>query len=277
MFSTALIVFREALEIAMILGIVLSATRGLSGRAWWVAGGLCAGLLGSGLVAVFASRISDAADGMGQEIFNAGILFAAALLIGWTVVWMQGHARQMSAQLRKVGHDVVAGALPHYTLSVIVGLAMLRECSEIVLFVYGMVVSGEPVPGIITGSALGLTFGVMVGVMLYYGMLKLPARYALKVTSWILILLVAGLAAQGANFLSAAGYFPNFTSVMWDSSWLVSENGILGRVLHTLVGYSAHPTAIELIFYGATFALLVGLVRFASRHPYHHPHPPQAA
>lgn len=265
MLSTAIVVFREALEIAMILGIVLSATRGLAGRAWWVAGGLLAGAMGSGLVAVFASSISDAADGMGQELFNAGILFTAAGLIGWTVVWMQGHAREMAAQLKKVGKEVVSGALPHYSLSVIVGLAMLRECSEIVLFIYGMLVSGEAVSEIVSGSLAGLVSGVLVGVLLYYGMLKIPARHTLKVTSWILILLVAGLTAQGANFLAQAGYFSDFTGVVWDSSWLLSESTLMGRMMHTLVGYSAHPTAIELIFYGATLALLVGMVRFASR------------
>ncbi len=266
MLSTALIVFREVLEIAMILGIVLSATRGLSGRAWWVGGGLLAGLAGSGLVAVFANRISQAANGMGQELFNAGILFTAALLIGWTVVWMQGHARQMSAQLKKVGQDVVSGALPHYSLSIIVGLAMLRECSEIVLFIYGMAVSGEPAANIASGTAGGLVMGALTGVLLYYGMLKIPARHALKITSWILMLLVAGLAAQGANFLSAAGYFSSFRETMWDSSWLLSEKGIMGRILHTLVGYSAHPTAIQLIFYTGTFALLAALVHHAKQH-----------
>ncbi len=265
MFSTALIVFREALEIAMILGIVLSATRELPGRAWWVAGGMLAGLSGAGIIAVFARSISDAADGMGQELFNAGVLFCAAALIGWTVVWMQGHARHMSAQLRAVGHKVVTGAMPRYSLSVIVGLAMLRECSEIVLFIYGMLVSGEPPASIVSGSVLGLLLGVGVGVLLYYGMMKMPARYALKFTSWLLILLVAGLSAQGANFLAAAGYFPDFSETMWDSSWLISEDGLLGRALHTLIGYSAHPTAIELIFYGATFALLVSMVKLATR------------
>ncbi|MBY0406352.1 MAG: FTR1 family protein, partial [Rickettsiales bacterium] len=99
------------------------------------------------------------------------------------------------------------------------------------------------------------------GVLLYYGMLKIPARYALKFTSWILILLVAGLSAQGANFLLAAGYFPDLSQTVWDSSWLLSEQGAMGQVLHTLVGYSEQPTAIQLVFYALTFAVLVGLVK----------------
>jgi high-affinity iron transporter len=265
MLSTAIIVFREVLEITMILGIVLSATRGLAGRTLWVAGGLLAGMSGAALIALFAGRISDAAEGMGQELFNAAIVFTAAVLIGWTVVWMQGHAREMSAHLKQVGKDVVAGRLPLTSLAVIVGLAMLRECSEIVLFIYGMLVSGQPVSELASGTAEGLALGIIVGVLLYYGLLKIPARYTLKVTSWLLILLVAGLSAQGANFLSAAGYFPNLSNVVWDSSWLLSEEGYAGRVLHTLVGYSAQPTSIELIFYGATLLGLAGLVSLSTR------------
>lgn len=263
MLSTALIVFREVLEIAMILGVVLSATRGLAGRAWWVAGGMGMGLAGAGLIALFAGRIAEAADGMGQELFNAGIVFCAALLIGWTVVWMQRHARAMSAHLKQVGKDVVAGALPHYSLSLIVGLACLREASEVVMFLYGMLVSGEQAVTLASGAATGLMCGAALGLTLYYGMLRIPARHALRVTSWLLILLVAGLSAQGASFLVAAGYFPHLADTVWDSSWLLSEQGMAGRALHTLVGYSAHPTAIELIFYGATLAVLTGLVRCA--------------
>lgn len=265
MLSATIVVFREALEIAMILGIVLAATRGLPKRTSWVAAGLLAGLCGAGLVALCAETISAAAEGMGQELFNAGILFMAALVIGWTAVWMQTHARQMSAQLRNMGKQVLDGDLPHYTLAVVVGLAMLRETSEIVLFVYGMLASGQSPSTVMAGTSLGLVLGSALGLMLYFGLMKMPARYALRVTSWLLILLVAGLSAQGAMFLSAAGYYPNFSEPVWDSSWLLSENSMVGRVLHVLVGYSEQPTQMYLIFYTITLLLLAGLIRRANR------------
>jgi high-affinity iron transporter len=222
---------------------------------------MLAGAAGAGLVALFAQAISDAADGMGQELFNAGILFTAAGLIGWTVVWMQKHAREMAMQMKQVGQNVLAGEMPCISLSVIVGLACLREASEIVLFTYGMLVSGQAVATVLSGALLGLSIGTAAGVALYYGLLKIPARYALKVTSWMLMLLVAGLAAQGANFLVAAGYFAEWSDILWDSSWLLPEDGVVGQVLHTLVGYSAQPSAIQLVFYAATLGALVGLVR----------------
>ena len=269
MLSTAIVIFREMLEISMILSIVLAATRGLPGRLSWILAGIGGGLSGAGLVAAFAQTISSSLSGMGQEFFNAAILFAAVLLIGWTVVWMRAHAREMTAHLRQVGQEVTQGKLPMYSLALIVWLALLREGSEIVLFIYSMILSGQSGASIIAGSATGVVLGVSAGVMIYYGLLKIPARYALTVTSWLLMLLVAGLAAQGAEYLSTAGYFSGFSRQLWDSSWLLSEEGIIGKSLHTLIGYSARPTAIQLIFYVVTLGSLLGIVGIMDRRKKH--------
>lgn len=265
MFSTTIIIFRETIEIAMILSVLFAATHGLAGRVLWIAGGLAAGLAGAGLVAAFAETISDSLSGLGQEFFNALILFAAALVIGGTVVWMRTHAATLTAQLNKVGQDVSSGTLPMYSLALVCALTTLREGSEIVLFIYGMVLSGQNAVSIMAGSAIGVLLGIGVGVLMYYGLLKVPARYVLQVTSWLLMLLVAGLASQGAVYLSAAGYFPNLSYQVWNTSWLLSENGILGKGLHSLIGYSARPTAIQLIVYGITLAAIVGIVAFNDR------------
>src|ERR1700679_1045027 len=182
MFSTAIIIFREILEITMIVGIILAATRGLPGRMAWIVGGFTGGCAGASLVAVFAQTISASLSGMGQEFFNAMILFTAAGFIGWTALWVRKNARMMSVQLRQVGRDVAQGKLPLYSLALIIGLALLREGSEIVLFIYSMVLSGQSTTSIIEGSILGVVAGGVVGILLYYGLLKIPARYVLRVT-----------------------------------------------------------------------------------------------
>jgi high-affinity iron transporter len=260
MFSTAIVIFRESLEISLILGIVIAATRGLQDRLRWIFAGLGAGAVGAGLVAFFAGEISSAASGAGQEYFNAGILFAAALCIGWTALWMRRHVREMTAEIKKVGAEVLAGRLPHYSLSAIIALAMLREGSEIVLFVYGMFVSGETGASIAAGSALGFALGALTGVAFYYGIIKMSARYMLQVTSWILMLLVAGLAAQGVGFLQAAGWFDMLSKPVWDTSWLLSDRSLAGKALHSLVGYSARPSEIQLAVYAASLATLMALI-----------------
>jgi high-affinity iron transporter len=71
MFGTALIVFREVLEAALIIGIVAAATRDIPGRSRYIWAGIGLGIFGSILVAGMAEAISGFAQGMGQEIFNA--------------------------------------------------------------------------------------------------------------------------------------------------------------------------------------------------------------
>ncbi|MEJ0009798.1 MAG: FTR1 family protein [Alphaproteobacteria bacterium] len=269
MLATAIIIFRETLEIAMILGVVLAATKGLAGRTGWVLGGLLGGLLGAGVVAGFARAIAGAMAGAGQEFFNAGILFTAATVIGWTAIWLRKNAKHMVMHLHQVGHDARDGKLPLYSLAVIVGLALLREGSEIVLFIYGMAMTGQSNGSIVSGSALGFALGLVVGLALYYGLLKMPARQMLKVTGWMLILLVAGLASQAVEFLSAAGYFTGMSAQMWDTSWLLSQGSILGKALHSLIGYTARPSLIQVVTYFGALALMLLIIRIVEREKSH--------
>jgi high-affinity iron transporter len=263
--GVALIVFREVIEIAMILGVVLAATRGLAGRKKWISIGFASGIGGSLLVAAFASSISSLASGMGQEIFNAIILLAAALVIGWTAIWMHTHAREMSAHLKQIGNDVTNGKLPGYSLSLVIGLALLREGSEIVLFLYGQIIQDKNLMTIMFGAIAGLSLGVITGLTLYVGLVKMSTRYMLKVTGWLLVFLVAGLSAQAAGFLLAAGYFSDYSAVVWNSSWLLPDNNTLGKALHTLIGYTARPTQVEMAFYCSTFLVMVFLMYLTSR------------
>lgn len=267
MFDSAvtLVVFREVLEIAIILGVVLAATQGLVGRAKWISLGFAAGLAGAACVAMFASSISSLADGMGQEFFNAIILFSAAIVIGWTAIWMRTHAREMVAHMKQVGKDVVDGKLPGITLAVVIGLAILREGAEIVLFLYSALLSGKEVPAIAMGGVLGLALGAVVGSMLYIGLVKLSTRHMLKVTGWLLILLVAGLSAQGAGFLTQAGYFENWSAPVWNTAWLLSQESAVGTLLHTLIGYMEEPTQVQAAFYVASLTFMIGCIMLTER------------
>ena len=111
MFGTALIVFREVLEAALIVGIVGAATRGLAGRSRWIVGGVAAGILGALAVAAGAGALSSLAQGMGQELFNASILGIAVVMLGWHNIWMTVHGRELASNAKKIGTDIGSGAL----------------------------------------------------------------------------------------------------------------------------------------------------------------------
>jgi len=258
---TALIVFREVLEAALVVSIVLAASGGLPRRGLWVVLGLVTGLAGAGVVAVFAGEIAAALSGMGQEVFNAGVLLLAVVMLAWHNIWMSRHGRELAEQVHATSRAVRAGSRPLYVLAVVTGLAVLREGSEVVLFLYGIAASaGFAGLGMLTGGAIGLAAGVVLGFGLYLGLLQVPTRHLFAVTGWMLLLLASGMAAQAAAFLVQAGLLPPLGVALWDTSALLSERTVGGQVLHTLVGYVSRPDGIQLLVYSLTLVVIGGLM-----------------
>jgi high-affinity iron transporter len=222
MLATAIIVFREVLEASLVVGIVLAASRGVPRRGVWVASGIAAGIFGAALVAAGAGTIAAAVNGIGQELFNAAILFTAVAMLGWHNIWMNRHGRELAASAAALGKAVVGGTRPLYALALVVGIAVLREGSEIVLFLF-------------------------------------------TVTSWLILLLAAGMASQGAAFLMQANLLPSLGNDLWDTSSILSENSMLGLLLHVLIGYSAQPSGIQVVFYLVTLLVIGTLMRVMGR------------
>ncbi len=83
----------------------------------------------------------------------------------------------------------------------------------------------------------------------------------------MILLLAAGMASQAANFLEQAGVVPALGRALWDSSRLLSERSIAGQLLHTLVGYDARPSGIQLLFYVATLCSIGLSMRLLGRRP----------
>jgi high-affinity iron transporter len=245
MLGAAIIVFREVLEAALIVGIVLAASVGAPRRGLWVSTGLAGGVVGAGLVALFAAEIAAAAAGIGQELLDAVILLLAVGMLGWHNIWMSRHGRELAATARQVGDAVIAGARPLYVLAVVVGLAVLREGSETVLFLYGKAAGGGLSAGsLLGGGILGLAGGVAIGAALYLGLLRIPTRRLFTVTGWMVLLLAAGMASQAAGYLVQADLLPPLGDAVWDTSSVLTEDSVLGKALHTLhpdSGLSRHP------------------------------------
>jgi high-affinity iron transporter len=262
MLPTAIIVFREVLEAALIVGIVMAASRGAAGRERWVVGGILAGVLGALGVAAGAGAISEAAAGIGQELFDATILFAAVGMLGWHNIWMSRHGRDLAAHAVQLGNAVRSGAEPLWALGFAVALAVLREGSEVVLFLYGIALAGQGgAVAMILGGCVGLALGAAAGIAIYWGLVSIPMRLLFTVTSWLVLLLAAGLASQGAAFLMQADLLPPLGVNLWDTSFLLSDQSLPGRILHTLIGYTAQPAGIQVVFYLATLLLIGGLMR----------------
>jgi high-affinity iron transporter len=259
--ATAIIMFREVLEAALIIAIVLGASRGIVGRGRWVATGIGLGLLGASIVAILAAEISSAFSGNGQAILDAGILLSAVAMLTWHNVWMSAHGRQLAAELSAVGADVQTGKRPLAALLVITLVAVMREGSEAVLFLWAIAAGGAQNANMVMGGAGGVVVGVLVGLLLYHGLLRIPARHFFSITSWLILLLASGLAAQAAGFLNQAGLLPALGNTVWNTSHILSQTSLTGQFLHILVGYVARPSGIQLVFYVGTLLTILLLMR----------------
>jgi high-affinity iron transporter len=258
MFVSLIIVFREAMEAGLIVGIVLAATEGVRGRGRWIAGGIAAGVAGASLVAAFAAALSNAFEGAGQEVFTAAILCFAVVMLSWHILWMSHHARAMAAELRQVGQAVRLGQRSLAALAVVAAVAVMREGSEVVLFLYGVVAATHTAPLALTiGGVAGLALACATSWLLYRGLVIIPLHRLFQVTNGLIALLAAGMAGQAAAILHSADLLPGWGEQLWDTSFILADDSFLGRSLHALVGYSARPSGIQLAAWAATLLVLV--------------------
>jgi high-affinity iron transporter len=260
MIGALIIVFREVIEAGIVIGIVMAVTHGIRGAKMRIALGVAGGICGAILVAIFAETLANALAGVGQELFNGSILAIAVVMLTWHNVWMASHGRQMAAEMRQLGEDVKAGSRSLAALAIVVGVAVMREGSEIVMFLYGLAAAGgSSAASLMLGSALGLIAGSAVSALTFLGLVTIPVRYLFLVTTGLITFLAAGLAAQSASFFQQAGLITALSQTAWDSSAFLSDTSLVGRALHTLIGYSDQPSYLQVLVYCVTLAVIFAL------------------
>ena len=265
MFAAALIVFRESLEACLIISIMVAATRGIPTRGRWIAGGVLLGLTGSAVVASSMEMIGNLAGGMGQELFNAGILTVAVSMLAWHNIWMASHGRDLALQMTSTARAITDGSRERSVILVVIAMAVLREGSETVLFLYGVASSGEHgMRDTVLGGSMGLASGAMVAGLLYLGLLRIPVRWFFAVTGILVLLLAASMASQAARLLIQADLLPSLAAPLWDTSEALSQNTALGTILHGLLGYEAQPSGMQVLAYVAVLITIASGMYFVA-------------
>jgi high-affinity iron transporter len=216
-----------------------------------------AGVLGASITAIFAGALANAFSGTGQELFTAAILSLAVVLLSWHVLWMSRHAREMSAQMRALGQAVAQGRTDLAAMAVVVAVAVLREGTELVLFMYGIVLSsGTSTPQLLLGSAGGLALAATLSWVLYRGLVIIPLKHLFGVTNILVSFMAAGMAGTAAATLNAADLIPAWGTQLWNSSRFIADDSYPGRALHALMGYSARPCGVQLAAWVTTLLVL---------------------
>jgi len=186
----------------------------------------------------------------------------------WHNIWMASHGADLAASARKVGGDISDGRSECSALMIVVSLAVLREGSETVLFLYGIAVTdiGER-SVMLSGGLVGMLLGIATGYAIYAGLLRIPMRRLFGVSSVLVLLLAAGMASQAAHFLIQADLLPSLAAPLWDTSTLLPEDNLPGILLHSLIGYDSRPAGMQLIFYIAVLIVTyIGMSLAAPNH-----------
>ena len=263
MIASMLIVFREMLEMILVVSVLLAATKSLPGSRRWIALGAAAGLLGALFFGLFMEEMESSFDSNGEFIFNAIILSIASLLIAWTVFWMGRQGRAIAQRMNSVGASVVRGDAPTTALAVVTLSAVMREGSEAAFFLFGAA-QGVAEDGwvMLTGGLLGAALALGVGALIYFGLARIPLKPLFAVAGWLLMLLAAGMASQAAENLVMINLLPALADPLWNSGALLSTDSMAGEMLHVLIGYDEQPSGLQVaVFVAALVAMVVSYHR----------------
>lgn len=265
MFKIAIAVFRECLEISLLLGIIMALTKPIKNSRIYIIFGILVGIVAASIFTFLIRYLSEVFFGLGDELFNACIILITAIVITWTVAWAQGY-RRLKYDIESLSERINSGIISSAMLVLVVATSILREGAEILLLVYS-ISSAENINinDYIIGIGCGASLGFIAGIIIYLGLIKFAGKYVFKVSTILLVLIAAGLAAQAAGIFTSSGLITILSEQIWDSSWLINDNSTIGNTLNILIGYQSKPNILQIIFYLSTIMINVMIINIRTK------------
>ncbi|PMG94283.1 FTR1 family iron permease [Vibrio breoganii] len=259
MFASMAIVSREGFEMVLIITLLLAATHQVKGANKWILLGGIAGVCISILLASLALSNAYIASLLKAKLTGAIILILASLLIAWTVIWMKSEGKKIGQKISNI--DVSDAASPLLSLSIVAFLTVVREGSEVVLFLLGLMSqSGVSVHSIILGSVFGALEAIVIGVLMYFGLIRVNIGKVFDVFAVIMTFLSAGMAANAVAKLSSIGLVPSLIPQVWNTTpYFDHHTNWLALVMHVVFGYTEKPSLMQLIVYTSTLVVIFAL------------------
>ena len=261
------IVWRESVEAMLVVGILHAwmSQHGQQDGKRWLWGGVGAGLLLAGVLAL-GLFVASAFFGTYQDVFQAGMVFAAAALIVHMVLWMREHGRTLKRELES-GLATQAERNNGWGILLLVALAVAREGSETVVFLYGTFSGseGQTLPGLTLAGAAGFALALLTFWLLQLGRRHLSWALFFRITEIMLLLLAAALFTSGIDKLISMDILPALLDPVWNSSALLDDMTATGGVVSALTGYRAQPALMTLLAYGAYWLGVSGLILWRKR------------
>jgi high-affinity iron transporter len=255
------IVWRESVEALLVVGILYAwlkngddnARRGLP----YLWAGVGVGILAAIALGAALIGFTEVLSGDAQDYFQTAM-----------VLWMKQHGRTLKRDMEQSLQQSTRDS-NWWGIAVLVALAIAREGSETVIFLYGL---GFGQSGHVDGSQmLAVLIGLALAFLTFY-VLQLGGKFFswrlfFRVTEIMLLFLGAGLFQTGVDKLIDKEILPTLVDQLWNTSALLDDSSTFGSLVATLTGYRAHPALTNLIAYAVYWGVVYLLVRRANRRP----------
>lgn len=264
--QVAFIVWRESVEALLVVGILYSwLSRSAAGRRGlpWLWAGVAGGLLLAGALAAVLLGISQWLTDTAQEWFQVSMALAACALVVQMVLWMRRHGRGLKREL-ETGASAQVGSQQWWGLSALVAIAVAREGSETVVFLYGTILSSQQkgdLGAMVLAGAGGFAVALLTFWLLQLGGRVITWRRFFKLTEILLLLLAGALLVSATDRLISLDVLPALIDPVWNTAWLLDTGGGLGKALADFAGYRATPALSQLLIWLGYWCIVVWLLR----------------
>ncbi len=265
MAATFVLFLREGLEASLIVSILFAALRQLGqmkkARAVWAGVGLAAlgSLLGGLALYVF---VHEYADTTLQTIFETMTYLVAVLLLTTMTFWMHRHSRslkkEITAKATSAGSGLALGLLAFITVG--------REGLESAFFTLAFAFQTNAVL-LLAGALLGMLSAVGLCVLIYRLGYHLDYRLFFRVMGILLLFFAAGLLSDAVQNMQALSWLTIGTAPLWNTAHILSEESVIGDLLHGIIGYAQAPTVMQGIFYTMYLLVVGGVFAWMTRKP----------
>ena len=265
MIGTFIIAWRESIEAALLVGVLLVYLKkiGQEKHFFYIYAGIFAGLAGSILFGVLSNKMSFLFEGAGEDIFGAVILLLAVIVLTYMVVWMSAQAKNVKGKIQQK----VKAALEErklWALSFLAFSEVFREGVETVLFLWGILIQNQGASSVsmaLLSGLAGLVLAVLMAWFFFRGFGFLDMKLFFKITGWILLLMSAGMLVAAVGKLESAGLISPILSHIWNTTWLIDDRTLFGHIVSGFLGYRAKPSLMEVLAYLIYFASILWWLR----------------
>lgn len=264
--ATFLIVFREALEASLIVGIIMTALARLNQYQYLthVIASTVVAMVVSFFAGIILMSLTESVQGNVGKIIEGLISLAASSVLTYMVFWMAKQAQKIKSDLEVRVEEVVSRG-EFIAIVSLPFLAVFREGAETVLFLKAVAIQNS---GAISfgGGISGLALAVALALAIFLGGKRIPLRPFFHYTGILILFIAAGLLAYGIHELQEVGWIPTIIYPVWNINHVINEKEGIGAFLKALFGYNGNPSLVEVVAY-AVYLVMIPLFLRLKRQP----------